>query len=375
MKIAFVYDRINKFGGAERTLLALREIWPEAPLFTAVYNSKRASWAKGFKVNPSFLQNIPFASVKHEVLPTFTPYAFESFQFGNYDVVLTITSADAKGIITLPKTLHVCYCLTPTRYLWSGFQDYLCEPGSGRFNFLIRTLLKFVSPKLRQWDFIAAQRPDRFFAISQTVSKRIRKYYKREARIIFPPVDTDTFQIAEKSRAKDRQEYFLIVSRLVPYKKIDYVISVFNKIGKKLIIIGSGLDEKRLKKKALKNTEFIPANLTDQKLCWYYQNCKALIFPGEEDFGLTSIEVQACGRPVIAFSQGGVKEGLLPGKTGELFDSQSEDSLISVLDKFEKNRYLSSDCRNNAIRFSKDTFKKIMKMKLEKLWETHKKSI
>lgn len=369
MKIAFVYDRVNKFGGAERVLLALHEIWPKAPLYTAVYNKEKASWACDFQITPSFLNKLPFSSTNHEIFPLLTPFAFESFNFNKFDVVLSITSADAKGIITYPITLHICYMLTPTRYLWNGYQEHLENPGFGELNPAVKELMGFFSPIMRRWDFLSAQRPNHYIAISNTVAERITTYYKKEADIIYPPVDTKKFIPAQH---KTLDNYFLIVSRLVPYKKIDYAVSAFNKLGWKLKIIGNGTDEKRLKKLAKSNIEFIGSGLTDTKLCWYYQNCKALIFPGEEDFGISAVEAQACGRPVISIKKGGVSEIVTGGKTGEFYEECTEESLIDALRKFLRKQYSASACRKNALRFSKQKFKKVMKSTVESYWRDYR---
>lgn len=368
MRLSLVYDRVNKWGGAERVLLALHEIWPQAPLYTAVYNPKTASWASVFRVKSSFLQYFPFAKSRHELYPMFTPLAFESFDFSSYDVVLSVTSAEAKGIITKPNTLHICYCLTPTRYLWSGYQDYLNEPGAGFFNPVARIIMKILFSPLRRWDYISSNRPDKFIAISKTVQKRIKKYYQQEASVIYPPVDAEIFK-PSSSPLKLKEDYFLVVSRLVPYKKIDYVITVFNKLGWRLKIIGTGIDERRLKSLANRNIEFISNNLTDEKLCCYYQNCRALIFPGEEDFGLTSVEAQSCGKPVIGIGQGGVSETIIAGQTGETYATPDKDSLTSALKKFSKKKYSISLCRRNAIRFSKIQFQQQMKTVVIEYWK------
>ncbi len=374
MKIAFVYDHVNKFGGAERVLLALHEIWRDAPLYTAVYNSKQASWSKVFKINVSWLRHLSFFSDRHEILPLFTPIAFESFNFKDFDVVLSVTSSEAKGIITGTNTLHICYCLTPTRYLWSGYTDYIKEPGVGSLNPMARVFMKVFFSRLRLWDKVASSRPDYYISISRTVSDRIKKYYKRDSSIIYPPVDLNVFKISNRNYNK-KEDYFLIVSRLVPYKKIDYVISAFNKLGWKLVIIGSGIDQERLEKKSYKNIIFVPQSLTDQKLCWYYQNCRAFIFPGEEDFGLTSVEAQACGKPVVAYVKGGVKESIVIGETGELYDEQNEDSLITALNKVRNMTYDPSTCRKSAERFTKKKFQLMMKKSVESLWNDYQKNI
>src|SRR3989339_1124583 len=213
MKVALVYDRLNKFGGAEQVLINLHRLWPEAPLFTAVYDPQRAPWAKIFpKVIPSFLQHWPLAKTHHELYPWLTPLAFESFNFTGFDVVVSVTSAEAKAVITPPKTLHLCYCLTPTRYLWSHRREYLSEPGLGLG-------LKPVPKYLQKNDRVYSQRAGVYAAISQTVKTRIKKYYGRSSTVIYPPVDTRKFE--PRTSNLEPGDYFLIVSRLVAYKKND----------------------------------------------------------------------------------------------------------------------------------------------------------
>ena len=352
MKIALVYDRVNKWGGAERVLLALHEIWPDAPLFTAVYDPARAGWAKVFHVHTSFLQRVPLARRYHEWFPWLTPMAFESFSFDGYDVVLSVTSAEAKNIITKPGTVHICYCLTPTRYLWSARAEYEGAGFAGR-------ILHVLAPTLRKWDILAAARPDYYLAISKRVGARIEKYYKRKVeKVIYPPVDTHTFRIA-----KNKGDYFLCVARLVPYKRVDIVIDAFNKLGWPLKIIGSGSSERKLKERAKNNIEFIGGDLTDTELLAYYQRCRAFLFAGEEDFGIVSLEAQACGKPVICPRKSGMAETVIEGVTGELFDTD----LIGTLQKFVKKRYDSDLCRKNAERFSVRRFQKEMKEEIMRL--------
>ncbi|OGG32398.1 hypothetical protein A3I51_03865, partial [Candidatus Gottesmanbacteria bacterium RIFCSPLOWO2_02_FULL_38_8] len=282
LKVALVYDRVVKFGGAERILLALKEIWPSSPLYTAIYDQKSAKWAYHFQIEDSFIRFLPASFRLQEILPLITPYIFEKFSFDDFDIVISITSQDAKCIITKPDTLHICYNLTPTRYLWSGFKEYYRQPSFGLLNPLVRYGMKMVFPSMRRWDIISSRRPDYYLAISQTVKKRITHYYHRKSEVIYPPVDTDAFVLP---KSPPLLNYFLIVSRLVSYKRLDYAVSAFKYLPFRLKIIGSGIDEARLKKIAPKNVEFIEGSLTDQKLCWYYQNCLALIFPGMEDFG------------------------------------------------------------------------------------------
>lgn len=356
MKIALVYDRINKWGGAERVLLALHTIWPEAPLFTAVYDRRRAVWAKVFQVHPSFLQHVPLAKNHHEVLPWLTPMAFESFSFEGYDVVLSVTSAEAKDVITKPGTVHICYCLTPTRYLWSGRKEYEKAGVSGR-------ILRALGPTLRRWDVVASSRPDHYLAISKQVQSRIETYYGRKVDdVIYPPVDVEKFTINENLKMKN-EKYYLCVSRLVPYKRVDLVIDAFNELGWNLKIIGTGSSAHALKNRANSNIEFLGGDLTDAELVTYYQRCRAFVFAGEEDFGIVALEAQACGKPVVCFRESGMAETVIEGKTGELFGEQSKESLIDALQKVDRGWYDSRSCRTNAMRF--DTKRFIDEMKRE----------
>ena len=345
-------------------ILALHEVWPKAPLFTAVYNPKTAPWAAEFDIRTSFLQKFPLAKTSHEFYPWLTPVAFESFNFDEFDIVISMTSADAKGIVTKPKTLHICYCLTPTRYLWSGYSDYFHSPV---FRFLSSPLVAY----LRLWDRVAAARPDEYIAISENVRKRIKKYYGRESEVIYPPVDINKFEI-RNSKSETNSKYFLVVSRLVAYKRIDVVVRAFNKLGFPLKIIGSGRAEKGLRKIAQGNIEFL-GNLTDEDLIGYYQGCQALIFPTDEDFGLAPLEAQACGKPVIALKSGGVLETVVEGKTGEFFYPQTSEALASVVVRFDASKYDIKDCRRSAERFSKESFKKKFKKFVEERWEKLKK--
>jgi glycosyltransferase involved in cell wall biosynthesis len=371
MKVALVYDRVNKIGGAERVLEALHEIWPEAPLYTAVYNPTTAPWAKKFQVIPSFLNKFPLAKKHHEAYPWLTPMAFESFAFSGYDVVISVTSAEAKGIITRPSTLHLCYCLTPTRYLWSGYGEYF------RQSFL-KILSRPIVAYLQKWDKIAAQRPDTFIAISKNVQKRIKKYYGRESEVIYPPVDTEKWQIKKNYPlsisplrgipSECHYPFFLVVSRLVPYKKVDIAVEAFNQLGLPLKIIGSGSEGRKLKIMAKPNIEFL-GQLTDQELLSYYQDCRALIFPQVEDFGLVPLEAQACGKPVITFKGGGALETVIEKKTGTFFYPQKPAALIKKLKEFKINDYQPEDCRQNAKRFSQEIFKKKFKNLVEEKYK------
>lgn len=355
MRVAIVYDRVNKWGGAERILLALHEMFPEAPLYTSVYNEKGAPWAKVFpKIHTSFLQKIPFARGNHEFLGTLMPLAFESFDLKGFDLIISATSEAAKGIITRPPTKHICICLTPTRYLWSHYDLYFKD-----------TVFKGVASPfvdyLRKWDKIAAQRPDALVAISTEVQKRIKKYYSRDSTIIFPPVDVEKFEIRNskletnpKSQIQN-PNYYLIVSRLVPYKRVDLAVEAFNRLGWPLVVVGVGRQANSLKLKAKSNIKFV-GQVSEKELIEYYRSAKALIMPQEEDFGIAAVEAQAAGTPVIAYKKGGALDTVIPGKTGIFFEEQTVSGLIKTIEQFNHRVIKPDDCIKNAQRFSKEKF-------------------
>ncbi len=365
MRTAIVYDRINKWGGAERVLLALHEIFPDAPLYTSVYSPQKAPWANVFpRVIPSFLQKIPVLHNHHELLGWLTPIAYESFNFDGYDMVISVTSEAAKGIITKPQTKHICYCLTPTRYLWSGYEQYLKDPSSKLawipfYKTISQPFLKYT----KYWDKIAAQRPDVMIAISTAVKVRIKKYYDRDSEIIFPPVETFKFKVQDH-KFENRPnhylpvtDYYLIVSRLEPYKKVDLAIRVFNELHLKLVVIGTGSEGSKLKAMA-GGTIIFKDFVGDDELPAYYQNAKGFIFPQDEDFGIAAVEAQAAGCPVIAYGKGGSLDTVVEGKTGVFFKSQEAESIVGAIKLFDKMKFNKNILRKNAERFGKERFKK-----------------
>lgn len=355
-RVALVYDRVNKWGGAERVLLALHELFPKADLFTSVYDKKGGSWARVFpQIHTSFLQQIPFAKRNHEYLAPLMPIAFESFNFSDYDLVISVSSEAAKGIITNGHTVHISYCLTPTRYLWSGYDNYFAKS-------LLKTLSSPAVAYLRHWDQMAAQRADHMIGISSEVKSRIKQYYKRDSKIIFPPVEISKFSSSKKS--KKEPEYFLLVSRLVKYKRVDLAVEAFNKLKLPLVIVGTGKQEKYLKKIAKKNIKFV-GQLTDLQLQSYYSGARALIFPQFEDFGLVAVEAQAAGIPVIAYDKGGARDTVIHGKTGVFFEAQTVDSLIKAVKTIDKIKFNRENIYENAQRFSKERFLQEFKLYLK----------
>ncbi|MFN4212682.1 MAG: glycosyltransferase [Microgenomates group bacterium] len=334
-KIAIVYDWIDKWGGVERVLLTLHEMFPNAPFFTSHYDPQRAVWAKNLTIKTSFIQKLP-VFIRRSRFFSFPlyPFAFESFDFSSFDVVISVTSSFAKSIITKPKTFHLCYLLTPTRYLWFMNKEYHAP----KINYL------------KKWDYVAAQRPDKIISISKTVAQRCQRYYKRKSEVIYPPFDIDYWgkikseirsrklQIHGKFKILNSKQFFLIVSRLEPYKKVDLVVQSFNQLNYQLVVIGEGSQKNKLKKIAGKNVIFL-SGLTDQELGWFYSNAKVLIMPQEEDFGYTALEAQFFGCPVIAYKKGGARETIIDGKTGLFFNEQTEESLIGALERFQTIAY------------------------------------
>lgn len=365
MKVALVYDWVNKWGGAERVLLALHEIWPDAPLYTAVYDPKRAPWARVFDVRPSFLQYFPLAKSHHELYPWLTQMAFESFTFDDFDVVISVTSAEAKAIITKPHTLHACYCLTPTRYLWSGYEAYQ-QTSRG----LVKNIHKWVVPQLRKWDMVAASRPDYYIAISNRVKERIEKYYHRNVeKVIYPPVQGVALQMALQGSLQGHplksEDYFLVVSRLVGYKRIDVIIRAFNALKLPLVIVGQGHAEGELRQLAGSTIRFVTNHLTDTELAAYYGNCRAFVTMADEDFGISTAEALAAGKPVIGLRKSGTSEIVKDGVTGVLIKEQLPEALIEAVKKL--NEVDPEEALKSVKRFDKEKFKKTMKHEIEHL--------
>ncbi len=349
MKIALVHDYLNQYGGAERVLEVMCKVFPDAPVYTTLYDEHATKGVfKGVDIRTSFLQRVPLVTRYHHAFSFLMPLAFEQFDFSQYDIVLSISSSFGKGIITKPGTHHICYCLTPPRYLWDDAHKYVHEFG---YPWILK---KFISPilsYLRIWDREASMRVDQFVAISHFVKDRIKKYYSKDAEVIYPPVDVTKFHIAET-----QGDYFLMVGRLVTYKKFDLAVKVFNDLGWPLKIVGTGVDKNRLRKMAKSNIEFLGI-VDDKKLADLYAGAQALIFPQEEDFGIVPLEAMASGRPVIAYRGGGATETIQEGVTGVFFDEQTEISLKETLQKFDVTKFDAQVCRNQVMQFDVEIFK------------------
>ena len=350
LKVAIVHDWLTNIGGAERVVESLLKAYPQADIFTSVYHESALPQFKG-KVRTSFLQYWPLAKRKHQLFPVLRTLAFESFDFAGYDLVISSSSAEAKGIITPTETFHVSYIHTPVRYYWSNYDQYLKDPGFGALNPLIRLITPFFVRRMRRWDFAAAQRPDILVANSATVAKRIKKYYKRDAQVVFPPVDIDRFH-TKKAKQGD---YLLVLSRLVAYKRFDLAVEACTQLGLKLVVAGDGPELARLRALAGPSVEFV-GKLDDSEVTKLFEGCRGFVFPGEEDFGITPVEAMACGKPVIAFGKGGAAESVVDGKTGILFKEQSVDSVVAALKDFDSVKWDSKVIRARAEEFSEERF-------------------
>ena len=357
LRIALVHDYLTQYGGGERVLEAFSEIWPEAPIFTLIYDARlTGNRFKDKEIHTSFLQKIPLVKSKHRLFLFLMPIAVEQFDLSDYDIVLSDSASYAKGVITKPSTFHICYCHTPTRYAWDDSHRYIKEAG---YSYLIKKLVPLAINYIRLWDREAASRVDKFIANSHFVKKRITKYYGKESEVIHPPVSADNFAISDNI-----DDYFLMVGRFLPYKKFDLAIEAFNRLGWPLKIIGDGPERRRLLRMANRNIEFLGIQ-SDEVLRGYYSRCRALIFPQEEDFGIVALEAMASGRPVIAYRAGGALEIVEEGATGMFFNEQTVDSLMECLKRFNHKDFNSAAIKRHALRFDKEIFKDKIKLFIE----------
>jgi glycosyltransferase involved in cell wall biosynthesis len=347
MKIALVHDYLVQAGGAEKVLEVFQDIWPDAPTYALFFDTKKLPTFKDRDIRTSFLQKFPFALNKYQWYIMLMPSATEHYDLSAFDIVISSTSAFAKGIITRPGALHVCYCHTPTRYLWSDTHSYLEDL---RVPSIIKTMLPPMLSWLRAWDQQAADRVDVFIANSQTVRERVKKYYRKDAHVIHPPVDTHRFSISNKQK-----NYFLTGGRLVAYKRYDLVVEAANKTGIPVKIFGTGPVEADLKRQAGDSVEFL-GRVNDAKQAELYANARAFIHPQEEDFGITPIESMASGVPVIAYRKGGAIETVVEGLSGEFLETQEWEELADHLIRFDARAYDPMTIKNYAERFSRKRF-------------------
>ncbi|UCC38296.1 MAG: glycosyltransferase [Candidatus Aminicenantes bacterium] len=364
VRVALVHDWLTGQRGGEKVLEIFAEIFSDAPIYTLFhFPGSQIEAIERRDIKTSFLQRLPFLRKKYRhYLPLF-PLAAELFDLQEYELIISTSHCVAKGIIPHPDSLHICYVHSPIRYAWNQYFSYFSPR---ELSFFPRILIPPLIHYLRLWDESSSHRVDYFIANSRNVARRIGKYYRRQANVIYPPVDTHFFQ-----PTNGEADYYLIVSALVPYKRIDLAIETFNRTGFPLKIVGQGPDYKKLRKKARTNIEFL-GSLAAEDLLQTYQGAIALLMPGEEDFGITSLEAQACGVPVIAYGKGGAKETIIPEKTGLFFHELRVKSFLEALDKFRVLEFNKTTVRANAMKFSRDIFKKrISEFFLEK-WSEHK---
>ncbi len=358
MKVALVHDYLNQMGGAERVVLALHEMFPDAPLYTSIYDPRRVDKTfQNIDIRTSFMQKFPLVKKHHQPFLPFYPFAMERLDMRGYDLVISSSSAFGKGVITRPESIHICYCHTPMRWCWN-YDEYVERENLGKIS---RSILPFFISGLRIWDQTSSMRVDHFIANSPVVADRIRKYYRRDAVVIPPPVDVNRFTFDPTTRPGD---YFLIVSRFMPYKRIDLAIEACNQLQIPLVIIGSGRDEVRLKRLAGPTIRFT-GRLSDQEVFYYYAHCRALILPGEEDFGITPLEAQASGRPVIAYAAGGALASVIDNVTGTFFLQQTVESLVEVLASFDERRFDPQTIYNHALEFDHPRFRRRIQQFIE----------
>ena len=357
MKVALIHDHLAQDGGAEKVLKVFSDMFPEAPIYTLLYEKKHVTkYFSNRRVETSIIQKLPGGIKHYQWYLFFMPIAVEFFDLSEYDLVISDASAFAKGVITKPDCLHICYCHTPTRYLWSDTHQYINDL---KYNKWFKKIISLVLNRIRIWDRLAADRVDVFIANSKTVQKRIAKYYRRTATVIYPPVETDKFSVVDLSKQALEAKYFLAGCRLAPYKKIDLVVETFKNLGTeyKLKIFGDGVDLERLKiiASGAENIEFL-GRVSEEAKAKLFQNAQAFINPQEEDFGITVIESMASGRPVIAFRRGGATETVIEGKTGLFFEAQTVASLMAAVKKFGTLEFNPTEIRTYAEQFSVANF-------------------
>ncbi len=385
LKVALVHDFLNQYGGAERVLKVLHEIFPQAPIYTLLYDKEKMKGEfKDADIRTSFLQKFPrFLRKRHKWLLPLMPTAPETFNLRGYDVVVSSSSAFAKGVVVKPKTIHICYCHSPMRYVWDWNEKYIIEQGLGNKRRLAaRLLLNYI----RMWDRTAADRVDYFVANSKTTQARIKKYYGRESKVIYPPVDVypsyPRAELLDYKKSKSSalgysEDFFLIVSRLTPYKKLEVAIEALNKLNLPLVIIGDGSPRyaRYLKSIASSKTKFL-GWVSDEDIKEYYRNCRAFLFPGEDDFGIAPVEAMAHGRPVLALRKGGAVETVVEGESGEFFDNSTVEVMVDAIRRFISNedRYNSEEIRRRARRFSKEAFTENIKKTIRETIEDYRKN-
>lgn len=360
MKTAIIHEWFVNYTGSERVVESFTNIWNEADVYALVEflnDQERKIILKGKKANTTFIQQLPYARKKHRYYLPLFPAAIERFNLSDYELIVSSAHAVAKGVKTKKDQLHICYCHSPMRYAWDQSEQYL----KGIKGFFAKSFMNY----LRQWDVKSSENVNFFIANSNHIAEKIKRIYKRNSTVIYPPVDVDKFDVSE-----NRDEYYVTASRLVPYKKVDLIVRAFNQMpDKKLLIIGSGPEKEKIKMLAGANVEFLGYQPTEQ-LKEYLKKAKAFVFAAEEDFGIIVVEAMACGTPVIAFNKGGTAESVVNGKTGIHFNEQNPDSIKEAIKEFEKriDYFDVQFIRKHAEKFNRKNFEEnIVKFVSDKL--------
>ena len=369
MKKALIHDWFSTYAGAEKCVESFTNIWDDFEIYSLIdflSGTDRDKILKGKRAHTSFIGKLPFAKSKYRnYLPLF-PLAIEQFDLSGYDVVLSSSHAVAKGVLTHSNQLHIAYIHTPIRYAWDLYHQYLRE--SGLDSGLKGVLAKYFLHKIRLWDAVTANRVDHYVANSRYIARRIEKIYGKPSDVIYPPVDVDKFTLREA-----KEEFYLTASRMVPYKKVDLIVEAFSQTDKKLLVIGDGPDMAKIKSKTGKNVELL-GFADDETMRDLMGRAKAFVFAAEEDFGITPVEAQACGTPVICFGRGGARETVIDGESGLYFMEQNVKELLDAVAKFEQNRdkFKPVKIRENSLRFSRARFEAEIKSYVEKKYEEFK---
>lgn len=349
LKIAIVHDWLVNYAGADRVVDQLHQMFPNAPIYTLVYDKKSmpARFAT-YDIRTTYLQRLPFATTLYKSMLAWMPGAFESLNLMEYDLVISSCSCCSKGVITRPDAVHICYCHTPTRYIWDFYYQYMNHAG-----LVQRLFIPHMIHKVRLWDRLAADRVDHFIANSHFVAQRINKYYRRHADVIYPCVNINPLALPEK-----RDDYYLSVGRFTYYKRVDLAIEACTRLGKRLIVVGCGDEERKLRAMAGPTIMF-RGSLTDEEILDLFSHAKAFLFPGEEDFGITPVEAQSAGCPVLAYGRGGVVETIVEGQTGLFFLEQTPDALVECITRFEQSGVTSSpsQIREHSLQFATENFR------------------
>jgi glycosyltransferase involved in cell wall biosynthesis len=349
MKLAIVHDFLNQYGGAEKCIEAFHEIFPRAPIYTSIFLSeKMPNSFRQMDIRTSFMQKLPGLGKHFKKYLMLYPKAMESFNLKEYDIIISSSSAFAKGIRKNNSAIHVCYCYSPMRFVWDSRNYFEKENLNSTYKVCLPVLLS----RLKKWDLERNKDIDYFISISEHIKSRIKKCYQRDSIVIYPPVDVSSFAISEQI-----EDYYLVVSRLNAYKRIDMVIEAFNRLQLPLRIVGEGPFRPCLEKMAGPTIQFM-GRLDENELVKQYEHCKAYVFPGKEDFGIAPVEAQSAGRPVIAYADGGALETVIDGKTGVFFKEPQVGSLCDAVLRLDKLKLFNKDIRNHAQQFGKEVFKK-----------------